>query len=132
VADVILMRRDVPLQPGRRLAIRLTTVYEIALDEDMLQDEPTATVEQIEEWISGTKRGGTSDLAAHLRREGYTFHDVEHTVHLDDVTSGQEEWRFELPWEKDARERGETWHRRSYLDPPEPSHGNSTPGDTPA
>jgi hypothetical protein len=122
MADEVLMRRDVPLAPGRKLSFRVTTVYEVVLDDDMLQDADgeTVTVEQVEEWIADHKRPSTSDLAAKLRRDAERWEDVEHTVHLDDVTVEQETWRFELPWEKESRERGETWYRRSYAEIPAP------------
>lgn len=121
-----LLRRDLPLEPGRKIRIEFRVAYEITVDEDLLEGEPNATVDQIEGWLDG---GGysTSDriwmaLAGHYDRDV-----IEHEISLADVyvEGGREnEPHFETRWQAKEREQGRTgmWSTMVWIDEiPEPS-----------
>lgn len=106
-----LLQRDQPLQPGRRLRFSFTLSYVVPLDEDILQGEPSATLEEIEEWF-----GGSPEEIWQSIRRNYDLGEVDHTVTLVDV--GPEELRFEYPWE--AQDRDSWSLSRVWLEIPPP------------
>ncbi len=111
-----LIRRDLPLEPGRKLAFVFTVAFEVTLDEDLLEDGTPATLDDLEQWLGN----GYTD---HLYRALANNNDrnvVEHEVRLDDRYEGLDEGdlRFETTWEQREREQGQmqNWLTRVWLD----------------
>jgi hypothetical protein len=130
-----LIRRDLPLQPGRRLRFTFTIAYEVPLDEDLLEGEGSATLEQVEEWLG---RHGSEEEIWRAIHQNYDRDIIEHEVTLADVEHSLSnspdpgfpypEPRFETPWESRERENGlqHEWRSRVWLEEiPSPNVGAS-------
>lgn len=114
-----LIRRDLPLEPGRKLRFTFTIAYEVPLDYDVLQGEPRATLDALEEAL-----GRDAEQIWRTLHENYDRDVIEHTAALADVDesygSPLDGHRFELGWERDQRVQGNAeavWFRsRKWLD----------------
>ncbi len=124
-----LIRRDLPLEPGRKLSFVFTVAFEVTLDEDVLDYDgdgtregerglKAATLDEIEGWLGDPHRSPESIyryLSANRDRNV-----IEHKVTLDDRYEGADEGelRFETGWEQREREQGQmqNWLSRVWLD----------------
>lgn len=104
-----LIRRDLPLEIGRRLRFEFTVRYELTLDHDWLPDGP-ASLDEFEKDLAGPhidEEALWRDLQGAGDRQI-----IEHTVYLRDLeadwTVDSPEPRFEEPWEAGQREQGKT------------------------
>ncbi len=124
-----LIRRDLPLEPGRTLVFSFTVAFEVTIDENCLDYEqlvpgdpcealaPT-TLDELERFLGDTHRSSDSIWRALANNYDRTI--VEHEVTLDDRYTGADEGdiRFEAPWEATEREsnRETNWLSRVWLD----------------
>ncbi len=113
-----LIRRDLPLKPGRRLAFVFTVAFEVTLDEDLLQDQDAASLDDVERWLGG--EGRYSDVLYRALANNNDRNVIEHEVRLDDRYEGADEGdlRFETGWEQREREQGQmqNWLSRVWLE----------------
>jgi hypothetical protein len=125
-----LIRRDLPLEPGRKLVFSFTVSYEVPLDENCLDyvpydpnDGPSdalapTSLDELEKFYGDTHRSSESIWSALAGNYDRTI--VEHEVRLDDRYEGADvgEVRFESTWEAKEREQGtqSTWSSRVWLD----------------
>jgi hypothetical protein len=113
-----LIRRDLPLQPGRKLRFTFTIAYEVPLDEDLWADCPV-TLDELERYY-----GPSAESIWRVMHENYDRDVIEHTAALADVDDSYDSplraHRFELEWERDQRLQGNAeavWFRtRRWLD----------------
>ncbi len=113
-----LIRRDLPLDQGRKLQFVFTVAFEVTVDEDLLQDQDAASLDDVERWLGG--EGRYSDVLYRALANNNDRNVVEHKVTLDDRYVGLDEGelRFETTWEQRERERGQmqNWLSRVWLD----------------
>ncbi len=113
-----LIRRDLPLEPGRKLAFTFTVAFEVTLDEDLLQDQDEASLDDVERWLGG--EGRYSDVLYRALANNNDRNVIEHEVSLTDRYEGADdgEVRFETTWEQREREQGQmqNWLSRVWLD----------------
>lgn len=127
MTETILIPRDQPLEPRRTLRFTFTISYDVPVDDDLLQGEPAASLQEIEDSLSGVG-DDTYGLWRSLH-ENYDRQVVDHEVDLADVNKSLEdaptpglpyEQRFESKWERDERIQGNAeavWFRsRRWLD----------------
>ncbi len=111
-----LIRRDLPLEPGRKLSFVFTVAFEVTLDEDLLEDGTPASLDDLEQWLGN----GYSDQIYRALANNHDRNVVEHEVTLDDRYRGADEGdvRFETGWEQREREQGQmqNWLTRVWLD----------------
>lgn len=113
-----LIRRDVPLEQGRRLLFTFTVSYPVTINEDLTADD-AVTYSDIEYWLGKTDEQILKEVAENYDREM-----VELVVTLDDADSPA---RFETSWERESRLRGEAWTSRQWVDVP-PARPTLRPG----
>jgi len=104
-----LIPRDVPLQKGRRLLLTFTVTYPLPIDDDLLQDQDEASMDDIEQWLG---HGNDEEIFA-TAVKNYDRQMVELITTLDDSDSPA---RFETTWERESRLRGDEWQSREWLD----------------
>jgi hypothetical protein len=94
-----LLRRDLPLEPGRMLRFTFTIAYEVPVDEDLVPDG-AASLSEIEETL-----GSNDDAIWRTLHQNCDREVIEHVTTLADVHRPGE-MPFELEWEAEVRERG--------------------------
>ncbi len=140
-----LIRRDLPLEPGRKLRFSFTVAFEVTLDENNLDyagDAPgggvgplsPSTLDELERFVGDTHRSSESIYRA--LANNYDRNVIEHEVRLDDRYEGADEGelRFEHTWEARDREAGRSgmWSSRVWLDEvPTASQPPYGPGSNP-
>ncbi len=111
-----LIRRDLPLEQGRKLRFSFTVAFELTVDENLTGDDTPATLDDLEQWLGN----GYSDQLYRALAQHYDRNVVEHEVTLDDRYEGADDGqvRFEHTWEARDRENGRSvmWSSRVWLD----------------
>lgn len=111
-----LIRRDLPLDQGRKLRFVFSVAFEVTVDEDLTGDDTPATLDDLEEWLGNNY----SDQLYRALANNNDRNVIEHKVTLDDRYEGLDEGevRFETGWEQRERERGQmqNWLSRVWLE----------------
>lgn len=109
-----LIRRDLPIAPGRKLRYQFTIEVEIETGED---GDGDITLEELEAALGGMYPN--ADTIWDALRRNYGLAVMDHAVYLIDVGGEDGEIRFERLWEKNGREgeHHEFWKRsKTWLD----------------
>ena len=115
-----LIQRDVPLTAGRKIFLRVTTYYEVSVDE-YLDGEESITIDEIELDLGGKYRS-SSQISLAARRgdlgdatEGDAFFGVD----IQSNEYGVFEARFETRYEEERRRAGAPSYGSEYVSLPQ-------------
>ena len=113
-----LIKRDTQLRAGQKIQLRVTTYYDVLVD-DYLDGEESITIDEIELDLGGKYRSGSqmSDAARRGNVGDATDGDVYFTVDIPSHKYGEYEARFETKYEEERRRQGAPSYGAEYVDP---------------